>query len=393
MRASEAFPWTVERQGVGRRGLTSTLCRGTQSADVIRTEPQQSTVLRVFTAVICLVSALHADTVLSAEGDYDPLNVTTVESKPVDLEPLDPKRGRTVPIRIFLPPQSKPSPVILFSHGLGGSREGNAYLGKHWSARGYVVVFVQHPGSDESVWKDVPLLQRMQAMRKAASGRNLVLRCEDIRFVLDQLEQWNSDTSSRLHGRVDMSKVGMSGHSFGAHTTQAVSGQTFGPLGQRYTDPRIRAAVAFSPGSATGGNQDRAFGSVSVPWMLMTGTRDTAPVGNQTVESRREVYPALPPSIAKYELVLFDGAHSAFSEGRRPGEGGSQNPNHHRVILALTTAFWDTWLKEDSAARNWLHGDGPKNLRESKDEWQFEPGPEPKKLDGTPERPRPSVVK
>ena len=60
---------------------------------------------------------------------------------------------------------------MLFSHGLGGSREGSAFLGKHWAARGYVVVFLQHPGSDESVWKSKPFAERMPAMRQAAGLR------------------------------------------------------------------------------------------------------------------------------------------------------------------------------------------------------------------------------
>jgi putative SOS response-associated peptidase YedK len=47
-----------------------------------------------------------------------------------------------------------------------------------------------------------------------------------------------------------------------------------------------------------------------------------------------------------------------------------QNPNHHRVILALTTAFWDAWLRDDSQARAWLDGDGPSSLLEEKDRWQ-----------------------
>ena len=55
-----------------------------------------------------------------------------------------------------LPTNTAPVPVILFSHGLGGNREGSKFLGEHWAARGYVAVFLQHPGSDDSVWKGKP---------------------------------------------------------------------------------------------------------------------------------------------------------------------------------------------------------------------------------------------
>ena len=59
----------------------------------------------------------------------------------------------------------------------------------------------------------------------------------------------------------------------------------------------------------------------------------------------------LPKSIDKFELVLKDAEHSAFTEGRLPGEKGKRNPNHHRAILALSTAFWDTYLKGDSVCQ------------------------------------------
>ena len=43
------------------------------------------------------------------------------------------------------------APVVLFSHGLGGSREGYGYLGSYWAAHGYVAVHLQHIGSDETM--------------------------------------------------------------------------------------------------------------------------------------------------------------------------------------------------------------------------------------------------
>ncbi len=62
--------------------------------------------------------------------------------------------------------------------------------------------------------------------------------------------------------------------------------------------------------------------------------------------------------------------HSAFTDRALPGDIAPRNPNHHRVILGLTTAFWDTWLREDPAARRWLDGDGPRSALESGDRWQ-----------------------
>ena len=317
-------------------------------------------------ALLFIYFAVHA-------ADYDPLRAVTASSAaPVDFTVHDAKRDRDLPIRVYLPIEVKAAPVVLFSHGLGGSRENNPYLGRHWSARGYVVVFVQHPGSDESVWRGQGPARIPMAMKQAANAQNFMLRAADIPAVLDQLERWNAQSDHALHGRLDLAHVGMSGHSFGAVTTQAVSGQSM--LGSaRLTDSRIKAAVMMSPSVPAAGSPERAFGSVKLPWLLMTGTKDVARIGAMNIggdlDSRLGVFPALPPG-DKYELVLKDAEHGAFGERALPGESMEPNPNHHRVILALSTAFWDAYLRGDAAAKTWLAGDGPRMVMEKDDRWQ-----------------------
>jgi predicted dienelactone hydrolase len=301
---------------------------------------------------------------------YDPLVVpASFEVQTVDLVVRDEARGRDIPVLVYLPASGDPAPVVLFSHGLGGSRTGNAFMGRHWSARGYVAVFLQHPGSDTSVWERLPARQRMAAMQRAASAESFLSRVRDVPAVLDQLARWNVDESHRLRGRFDLSRVGMSGHSFGAVTTQAVSGQTAARGLISYTDVRIKAAIAFSPSSPRLGDPTQTFGRVAIPWMLMTGTNDVSVIGDQTVESRLAVFPALPPG-SKYELVLDKAEHSAFTERALPGDTEARNPNHHRVILALSTAFWDAYLKDQAPARTWLDGDGPASVLEAGDRWR-----------------------
>jgi predicted dienelactone hydrolase len=301
---------------------------------------------------------------------YDPL-VTSDRPlvKTIDLTINDPARRRDVPIRVYLPATKAAAPVVLFSHGLGGSREGYAYLGEHWAARGYVAVFLQHPGSDTSVWADTPPAQRLQAMQQAASLQNFLLRVRDVPVALDQLARWNTSKGHALSGRLDLIHIGMSGHSFGAVTTQAVSGQRTATGGAALTDARIRAALAMSPSRPAAGSLGRAFGAVTIPWLLMTGTNDNGLIGGADPASRMAVFPALPPG-DKYELVLDRAEHSAFSDRALPGDTESRNPNHHRVILALSTAFWDACLRGDPAARAWLNGEGPRSVVEPKDRWQ-----------------------
>ena len=318
--------------------------------------------------ILCLLLSWSA--IEARAGHYNPLLVDgAFQPRHLDLTVHDTTRNRDIPVRVYLPTNIAPQPVVLFSHGLGGSRTGSTFLGEHWAARGYVGVFLQHPGSDDSVWKDEPVQQRMEAMNQAASLNNFLLRVQDVPAVLNQLEMWNTNKAHPLAGRLDLSKVGMSGHSFGAVTTEAVSGETMPVGGQQFTDPRIKAAIAISPSSPGSGSAAKAFGAVKIPWMLMTGTKNVAPIGQADLKSRLAVYPAL-CGAPKYEMVLFNAEHSAFTDRPLPGDREPRNPNHHRVILALSTAFWDAYLRDDAAALEWLNGSGPRSVMEPADQWQ-----------------------
>jgi predicted dienelactone hydrolase len=61
----------------------------------------------------------------------------------------DPVRKRPLPALIYFPTGGNRCPVVLFSTGLGRSREDCAYLGRFWASCGYVAVHLQHKGSDE----------------------------------------------------------------------------------------------------------------------------------------------------------------------------------------------------------------------------------------------------
>ncbi len=316
-----------------------------------------------FVALSLVICATNA-------SGYDPLLIEkTPDPEVLDLVVQGKAGIRNIPLLIYLPRATRMNPLVLFSHGLGGSRMGNAYLVRHWAARGYVVVFVQHPGSDDEIWKHKPVNERLSALKAAAGPMNFLLRINDVSRVLTRLDLWQTTEGHALNNRLDLSRVGMSGHSFGALTTQAVSGQATARGQPRFVDDRIKAAVALSPGSPQRGKPEEVFGQVKVPWLLMTGTRDIAAIGAADLESRLAVFPALPPG-GKYELVLRDAEHSAFTDRILPASATPRNPNHHRVILALSTAFWDSWLNNDPAAKQWLDGNGPDSVIQADDRWQ-----------------------
>ncbi|MGD0234728.1 MAG: dienelactone hydrolase [Syntrophorhabdales bacterium] len=312
-----------------------------------------------------------AERASAPEREYDPLAVSDQNRiETLDFTVKDQGRQREIPIRVYLPSQKTPAPVVLFSHGLGGSRAGYAYLGRHWALRGYVAVFLEHRGSDAPVWRDKRPGQHMAPIRRTAGVQNFLLRVKDVPAVLDQLERWNKSDGHALAGMLDLSRIGMSGHSLGAGTTEAMSGQVFSHGKFSYSDLRIKAAIALSPSSpGRGSDPKEAFGSVKIPWMLMTGTRDFTGIGNGDLKSRLAVFTALPPG-GKYELVLDGAEHSVFTDRTPPRETGKRKLDYHRVVLALSTAFWDAWLRGDMAARTWLDGDGPNSILEKNDRWQ-----------------------
>jgi predicted dienelactone hydrolase len=288
----------------------------------------------------------------------------------------DGQRNRTIPVKVYYPtehgqPPSGPMPVILFSHGLGGSREAAAYLGRHWASHGYVSVHLQHPGSDESVWrgKDRPI----EALREAARNPRAALdRVADVRFVLDQMEQLQREPGP-LNSRLDLERIGMSGHSFGAHTTLVVAGQVaVWPGGREISqaDPRIKAAVILSPPVPQRPDQrEKAFRKIAIPCFYMTGTEDDSPIGETHKEDRRIPFDLSGDLADRYLVIFAGGDHMIFSGRERSLFGTSVIPRggllslrrarekdevFHRLICAATTAFWEAYLRGNEKARQWL---------------------------------------
>jgi predicted dienelactone hydrolase len=174
--------------------------------------------------LIVFAAFLLANYAVAAASNYQPLNaLNTFTIHELTVEDLG--RQRSVPLLVYLPQTtnlSTANPVILFSHGLGGSKQGSAFLGKHWASRGYVAIFMQHLGSDSAIWQNEQPAKRMLAMKRAANIQNFMLRTQDVHVVIDQLAQWQKQTGHTLFGKMDLTHIGMAGHSFGAVTTQAV---------------------------------------------------------------------------------------------------------------------------------------------------------------------------
>lgn len=104
--------------------------------------------------VVLAVAPLVAQEAETYRVEAGPALTATLE-----LDWHDTARGRDVPVRVWYPvlapgAAAEPCPVVVFSHGLGGSRYSYAVWGSHWASWGYVVVMVQHLGSDDAIWRD-----------------------------------------------------------------------------------------------------------------------------------------------------------------------------------------------------------------------------------------------
>lgn len=302
-------------------------------------------------------------------ASYDPLQIAATSTQSIATSMHDMARNREIPLLVFLPANTSPAPVILFSHGLGGTYETAVYLGEHWSARGYVVVFMQHAGSDAAILEGVPASQILGVMQAAASATNLVARIGDVSAVIDQLAVWNADLNQPLGQRLDLNRIGMSGHSFGARTTQTTSGEIVPWLNYSTRDPRIKAAIPLSASVTNIATAAALLGNVDIPWLVMTGTLDESIINDTTVADRLAVFPALPAG-NKYELVLFEGEHHAFTDRPLSALQKPRNPAHHPAIKAISTAFWDSFLRDDVSARQWLESDA-RSVLAPPDRWQF----------------------
>ncbi|XAL99620.1 hypothetical protein OT109_18830 [Phycisphaeraceae bacterium D3-23] len=338
------------------------------------TNMKLNTLFIILIAALCTLAsaAAYAE---PYKPDAGPYNVETYTEDWHDAE-----RDRTVPVRVYRPTDAEGArPIVVVSHGLGGTRDALSYLGQHWASYGYVCVHMQHHGSDDAVWRDVPARERLRAMRRATLNYEAAAnRAYDVPFVLDTLENQQVDADSPLHGQLDLEHIAIAGHSYGAWTCMALAGQSHGLRGERnYRDERIDVAIPLSsPVPRDESTYERAFAPVCIPAFHITGTLDESPVNDTTAEQRQEPYnhtPGREDGGAAQYLVVFDGGdHMVLGgpplDGRRnrvmermrerDGVDLDHDPIIHDLIRQSTTAFLDGWLMGDEAALAWLDEGG-----------------------------------
>lgn len=215
------------------------------------------------------------------------------------LELTDTARNRPFYVDLFQPQSLPPGniPLIIYSHGLGDTPESFQASAQHLASYGFVVAIPQHPGSD---------LSQRQAFEAGLSDRiyqisEFVDRPLDITYLLNHLETLNSEI---FEGRLDLTHVGLGGHSFGGYTALALAGATlnFDYLAQQcnqrfkylnislllqcdalrlprqdydFRDPRITSIALKNPvNSSVFGPEGLA--AIDIPVLVAAGSHDPA---------------------------------------------------------------------------------------------------------------------
>lgn len=246
-------------------------------------------------------------------------------------------------------------PVLVHSHGHRGYGGNSSDLMRHFASHGWLVVAPEH--------KDNTLLGGIDPR----PFHHYYQRPLDIRACLDALEDLPADDP--VAGKIDMSQVAMTGHSFGTYTAWAVAGASFdvdaiqaacdsGELEVEcppdemavfetdLSDPRVEVAVPMA-----GGGRDAFFGTdgydaATIPMLLMTGSEDE--VGAQELFD----------GIGSVDLTWVDvagGCHQLYGYGdcpNLPNEIGFPIVNTYVLAFARRYALDD----DDSAVEAIVEG-------------------------------------
>ncbi len=244
------------------------------------------------------------------------LSVPSDRVESLDFDWRDEARERSVPARLYLPRNEghtpEAVPLVIFSHGMGGSRFGYTYLGRYWASQGLATLHIQHEGSDRSVWT-AGGWNVVSSLRAAASEENAIARAEDVSFAITR-----ALAEAALAGRLRADAIAVAGHSYGANTALLVGGATVERAGKALTrrDPRVRALVLISAPPFTGeADMASILAPVQVPTLHITGTDDVIRIPGyySDLADRIAVFDAV-GGRDKTLLVLQGASHGVFTD-------------------------------------------------------------------------------
>jgi predicted dienelactone hydrolase len=238
-------------------------------------------------------------------------------------------------------------------------------LAEDLASHGYVVVGFDAPYRtftvafpDGRVMRRIPennpelCLEKTGQERDRCANRLLTAWTADIGFVLDRLEQLNaSDASGKFTGRLDMMRLGVFGHSFGAAAAALFC----------HEDSRCKAGIDVDGaphGSVIQAGIDRPF-----MFLLSDHSHESDPDGSQIGANIQSIYDRLPLDGrafieirgANHFLFSDDGAllksHIVLRTLRMLGIVGIDGRRQLAVTAYCVHSFFDAYLKGTSVSR------------------------------------------
>jgi predicted dienelactone hydrolase len=222
-----------------------------------------------------------------------------------------------------------PYPLLIFSHGLCGTANGQKFLMPLLASWGFIVASPPHPGSTLG---DYPACSSTTNIIESALERPA-----DAIFVVDTMLAASANAGSPFAGAVDGTRIGMSGHSFGGFTTFRAVTQ----------DARFRAALLFAPAVPAD------MPAITVPSLMMLGEVDSVTIGGSASnnDTRRAAWALASPP--KRLVEILDAGHFAFSDGCFPGP--DCNPpvtltqdESHDIVRRWALPFLQVYLAGDT---------------------------------------------
>lgn len=264
-----------------------------------------------------------------------------------------PGRKTALQYRATFSRSAKNMPVIVWSHGAFGSHNAYNPLAEYWASHGYLVLQPTHSDSMREGTK--PNIKNPLAFKDWAD------RPREVSYMIDQLQNLEA-LIPELKGRVDRSKIGIGGHSFGAQTAQLLAGMTAkrgflaGDAPESFREKRASAFVIISPQGTNALSDTSAFASIDAPFLMITGTNDKAANNGKDYTWRLEAWNNAPAGAHRY-LLLIDGAYHNFggiSGALRTPMAGPIDSDITEAVRSASLALFDSQLRGSRDAEAWL---------------------------------------
>jgi dienelactone hydrolase len=273
----------------------------------------------------------------------------TVAVKPIAV----PTEGRPaqLQVKVTAPVHGTDLPTIVFSHGNAWSMDGYEPLVDRWAAAGFVVVQPTHLDSRRiGIGFDDPRFQTIWRVRIA-----------DLHAVLDDLDHITNGTG--LAGRVDLSRVALVGHSWGAQTVGALLGarvlDAAGNRGEDFSRRGIKAGVLIA---ATGTGDSLVpfaaenlsfmkpdYSTMTAPALVIAGDKDRSTMSTRGPDWFLDAYHLSPAP--KRLMVVPDGEHTLGGiAGEAVSETTDTDPARVTLVADAVSAYLLEALDVDSHA-------------------------------------------